>query len=103
MQGAFEWSGCVLGLLGALLLATHTRVSRYGWLAFLAANLTMIVFAAKAHHTGLLVQQTGFMATSLLGLRRAGLWPGRGTELTRNLGAQSGARQNRTRVEWEHQ
>ena len=42
---ALEWAGSLLGLLGAFLLATHTRVSRYGWLAFLAANLAMIGFA----------------------------------------------------------
>ena len=40
-----EWIGSLSGLVGAFLLATHTRVSRYGWLAFLAANLAMIGFA----------------------------------------------------------
>ena len=40
LQG-LEWSGCILGLLGAFLLATNTEVSRYGWIAFLAANLAM--------------------------------------------------------------
>lgn len=71
----FEWAGSLLGLLGAFLLATHSRVSRYGWLAFLAANVTMIVFAAGIGAHGLLVQQLGFTASSLLGLYRAGLWP----------------------------
>ena len=42
MLTAFEWGGALLGLLGAFLLATHSRVSRYGWLAFLAANMAMI-------------------------------------------------------------
>lgn len=42
---AFEWTGSLLGLLGAFLLATNTRVSRYGRLAFLAANLAMIAWA----------------------------------------------------------
>lgn len=67
-----EWAGCFSGLLGAFLLATNTRVSRYGWLAFLAANVFMIGFAVFIHRYGLLVQQLGFMATSLLGIARAG-------------------------------
>lgn len=69
---AFEWAGSILGLLGAFLLATHTRLSRYGWLAFFAANLAMIAFALGIDRYGLLVQQIGFMGTSVLGLYRAG-------------------------------
>lgn len=67
-----EWFGSISGLLGAFLLATHTRVSRYGWLAFLAANVAMIGFAFGIERYGLLVQQLGFMGTSLLGIYRAG-------------------------------
>lgn len=70
---ALEWSGAVLGLLGALLLATHSSLSRFGWVAFLGANLTMIGFALSIDANGLLVQQLGFTATSLLGLHRCGL------------------------------
>ncbi len=75
MISFLEWTGCLLGLLGAFLLATNTRVSRYGWLAFLAANLAMIGLALMIYRYGLLVQQIGFTATSLLGLYCAGLWP----------------------------
>jgi drug/metabolite transporter (DMT)-like permease len=75
MLTGLEWVGSLLGLLGAYLLATHSRVSRYGWLAFLAANVAMVIFALGIQRYGLLVQQAGFMGTSLLGLRRAGLWP----------------------------
>lgn len=79
---AFEWTGSLLGLLGAFLLATNTRVSRYGWLAFLAANLAMIAFAMSIGATGLLVQQLGFMGTSCLGLYRAGMIPFLGVNRT---------------------
>jgi drug/metabolite transporter (DMT)-like permease len=72
---AFEWGGALLGLLGAFLLATHSRVSRYGWLAFLAANVAMIAFAVGISAYGLLVQQIGFTCTSLLGIHRAWLRP----------------------------
>ena len=69
----FEWTGAVLGLLGAFLLATHSAVSRYGWLAFLFANFAMMAFALSIGAHGLLVQQIGFTCTTLLGLRRSGL------------------------------
>jgi hypothetical protein len=70
-----EWTGCTLGLLGAFLLATNTSVSRYGWIAFLVANFAVIGFARGIRAHGLLVQQLGFMGTSILGLVRA-FWPG---------------------------
>lgn len=69
--GIYEWSGSLLGLAGAFLLATHSRVSRYGWHTFLLANVAMIVFALQITAWGLLVQQVGFMATSVLGLARS--------------------------------
>jgi hypothetical protein len=69
----FEWTGALLGLLGAFLLATHSRVSRYGWLAYLGANVAMSAFAAAIGAHGLLIRQLGFTVTTLLGLYRSGL------------------------------
>ena len=66
-----EWSGSLLGLGGALLLATHSRFSPYGWVLFLCANVAMIAFALGIGAFGLLLQQLGFTATSLLGLYRS--------------------------------
>ena len=65
-----EWVGAILGLLGAFLLAINTRVSKFGWFAFLGANFFMIAFAARIGAHGLLLQQLGFLATSCLGLYR---------------------------------
>lgn len=72
---AFEVLGTVFGLLGAFLLATHTKVSRYGWLAFFFANLALIGFAIGIERYWLMAQQIGFMGTSILGLVRSGLIP----------------------------
>ena len=74
MAPVFEWSGSLLGLLGALLLATNSRVSRYGWVAFLFANVAMIAFALMIGAHGLLLQQAGFTFTSFLGLYRSGFF-----------------------------
>ena len=74
-QQFFDWTGCALGLTGAFLLASNTRVSRFGWLAFLAANFATIAFALNIDAHGLLLQQMGFMATSCLGVYRTWLEP----------------------------
>lgn len=71
MLNALDWSGCILGLLGAFLLATNTRISEYGWLAFLAANMATIGLAIGIGRNGLLLQQIGFIATSCLGIYRS--------------------------------
>lgn len=70
---ALEWTGSLLGLFGAYLLATHSQFSRYGWYFFLSANVAMILFAYSIDRYGLLTQQIGFLGTSLLGLKRAGM------------------------------
>ena len=72
MIDLLEWVGSLTDLAGAFLLATHTRLSRFGWLAFLASNLALIGFFAGIERFGLLVQQLGFTATTLFGLYRAG-------------------------------
>lgn len=73
MITALEWIGSLSGLLGAFLLATNTRVSRYGWVSFLVANFCMVAFAIGIDRHGLLIQQLGFTLTSILGLKRTGL------------------------------
>ncbi len=71
MTIVLEWSGALLGLLGAYLIATHGRWARYGWIAFLGANAAMAGFALTTGAHGLLLQQLGFTGSALLGLRRA--------------------------------
>ena len=68
-----EWSGSALGMLGAFLLARNTRISPYGWVAFLAANVAMIGWAWSIQAIPYLLQQIVFTATSLLGIYRSGL------------------------------
>lgn len=68
-----EWSGSVISLIGAFLLAININCSRYGWLAFLVANFVMIGWGLTIHAHGLVMQQLGFTITSLIGLHRTGL------------------------------
>ena len=66
-----EWCGSIIGLLGDFLLATPGAYARWGWVAFLVANIALIAFAVGIGGYGLRLQQVGFTATSLLGLRRS--------------------------------
>lgn len=65
-----QWTGAVLGALGALALALRTRASRWGWVLFLASNGFWIAFALRIDARGLVAMQLVFTATSLLGLWR---------------------------------
>ncbi len=65
-----EWVGCVFGLLGAFLLATNSKLSSWGFIAFLISNVAWIIFASAKNSDGLLLQQAGFTLTSLLGVYR---------------------------------
>ena len=68
-----EWGGALCGLLGAALLASHGRFAKFGWPAFLSANFFFITWAVRIDALGLLVQQLGFMLTSLYGLYKSGI------------------------------
>jgi hypothetical protein len=70
----YEWIGCIFGLTGAFLLATNTKVSRYGWIAFSVANVSLILLAIELDRSKLLLTYIGFTATSTLGLYRSGFF-----------------------------
>lgn len=70
-----EWTGASISLAGAFLLSINNRFSRYGWLAFLAANVIMIAWGLSIEARGFVLQQLGFAVTSLIGLYKTGLLP----------------------------
>lgn len=63
-----EWTGAVLGLAGALLLALKLDISGYGFIAFLLSNVCWLYFGVCNRAWGLVTMQLGFTATSLVGL-----------------------------------
>jgi hypothetical protein len=73
MNEVLEWSGSIIGIVGAALLASHGPWARLGWLCYLVANVFLIAWALRVSASGLLVQQLVFSAISLLGLKRSGL------------------------------
>lgn len=67
---ALDWSGCVLGLVGAYTLAFRLPFSRYGWFAFLAANVAYIALARATGLNGFLIQQLGFTGSTTVAIYR---------------------------------
>lgn len=68
---ALEWAGSFVGLTGAWLLASNTRLSRWGWVAFLGSNVLLVALAVGLQRWGLLVMQLGFLCSSILGIARS--------------------------------
>lgn len=66
----FEWIGASAGMLGALLIASNTLYSPYGWIAFAVSSVTLLMFAVKLKAWGLLCLQLCFCLTNALGLWR---------------------------------
>jgi len=65
-----EWIGAITGLLGALLLSLNVSVSGYGFILFLASNVAWVIYSLRRRTYGLLAQQLGFSATSIIGIVR---------------------------------
>jgi len=65
-----DWIGSILALLGSFLLATNTKISSYGFVAFLASNLVLAVYFWETKQWSLWFMQLGFTISSLLGIYR---------------------------------
>jgi len=70
MTTGLEWAGCVLGAVGALLLAMNRPYSGWGWIAFLGSNACWIVFGLTTGLAALVAMQVVMTVTSLLGVYR---------------------------------
>lgn len=68
---ALDMGGGIIGLVGAYALAFNMRFSRYGWLAFFVANIAYIAMARCLGLRWMLIQQVGYVGSSLFGIYRA--------------------------------
>jgi len=64
----FEWSGCLLGILGAVLVAVKSPHARWAWLLWLVSNASWTVYGLATANYALALQQGAFMITSAIGL-----------------------------------
>ena len=65
-----EWSGSILGILGATLVASGTKHSHWGWWLFFFSSMQLCVFALSIEAYGLLALHGCFVLTNILGLIR---------------------------------
>jgi nicotinamide riboside transporter PnuC len=65
-----QWLGCVFAVFGALLLASKTPRSGYGFILYLISNVFWIAYGLAVNARGLLVMQIFFSITSLIGIYR---------------------------------
>lgn len=65
-----SWIGSVTGVAGALALAVNLSWSGIGWLLFLASNLAWIAYALQQRTRSMLLMQSVFTITSLIGAYR---------------------------------
>jgi len=65
-----EWSGSLLAVIGAGLLATRGRYVGYGFVFFLVSNVFWITYALAIADNKILFMQIAFTFTSLLGIYR---------------------------------
>lgn len=70
-----EAGSAVLGLSGALLLATRCRWAPWAWVLWLCSNVGWIWFGLAGGHWWLVAQNLGFSITSALGVLNWLVWP----------------------------
>ena len=63
-----EWTGSIIGLIGALLLALNNDWSKYGFVVFLLSNVCWVLYGYKTNSWGMLVMQMGFTIISAYGI-----------------------------------
>lgn len=63
-----EVASALLGVMGALLLATKSRWAPWAWVLWLASNAGWIAFGLAGGHWFLLAQNAVFAVTSAMGV-----------------------------------
>lgn len=64
----FEWAGCALGILGAVLVAVKSPHARWAWVLWLVSNLSWTAYGLGTGQASIALQQGAFSITSMIGL-----------------------------------
>ncbi len=64
----FEWVGCALGILGAVLVAVKSPHAHWAWVLWLVSNLSWTAYGLGTGQTSIALQQGAFSVTSMIGL-----------------------------------
>lgn len=63
-----ELVGCGFGMLGALLISLKSKWSGWGFVLYLVSNIGWIIYGFSIQSMGILIQQSYFTITSLVGV-----------------------------------
>jgi hypothetical protein len=64
------WLGTLLVIIGSALLAFDSHFSKWGWWAYLASAIVLVVRSHKRQDWSMLVQQAVFVVVNIFGLYR---------------------------------
>lgn len=65
-----EWIGSIFGVTGALMIASRTTFSPWGWWPFLVSSLALCGYSVLAEAWGLLLLNVCFVCTNCIGVVR---------------------------------
>lgn len=67
-MSVFEWSGCLLGIVGAVLMAVQSPKARWAFVLWLISNLCWTIYGLSSGNMALALQQGAFCITSAMGI-----------------------------------
>lgn len=65
-----DWIGAVFGILGSVVLAHNSRISKYGFVLYLVSNIAWIIYAMVTSQWAILAQTLMFAVISVYGIYR---------------------------------
>jgi len=68
LQTTLEWTGCLMGLAGAAVLASKKPWAAWGWALFLVSNGFLVAYGIVAGASGITTMQVGYTITSSFGV-----------------------------------
>lgn len=68
MTDFLQYIGAITGMIGALLMALNIPASRFAYVAYMASNTAWLVYGWMSDVPGLVLMQSVFFATTLIGL-----------------------------------
>ncbi len=70
MTDFLQYIGAITGMIGALLMALNIPASRFAYVAYMASNMAWLGYGYFAVVPGLVMMQSVFFVTTLIGLWR---------------------------------
>jgi len=63
-----EWLGSALALSGAIIFATNSDFTKFGYIPFLLSGVVFLVFGYRKKYQGIITMQLGFILVNIVGI-----------------------------------